>query len=168
MRLWSVFGGEIEFSMFYEMPWTETVADSLTDITQIRDELSSALQNSFSRSCHRGVTLVGPHRDDLLLKLDGRSVKDFASQGQSRTVVLSMKIGEICYIEERTQERPVLLLDDVSSELDSRRNEQLFQHISKLKAQTFITTTDRKHVHVGENRQDFSLVDGLLSACEKT
>ena len=89
----------------------------------------------------RQTTLLGPQRDDLLLFIDGKNAKQFASQGQMRTIALSLKLSELSFIEEETGEYPALLLDDVMSELDLSRREQLL-HLLDGKVQTFITTTD--------------------------
>ncbi len=88
----------------------------------------------------RGTTVVGPHRDDIDIILNGESTKVYGSQGQQRTAVLSMKLAEIDLMKEESGDFPVLLLDDVLSELDDRRKEYLLENISGL--QTFITCTD--------------------------
>lgn len=93
----------------------------------------------------RGSTGVGPHRDDLLLTVnDGINLRSFGSQGQQRTGVLALKLAELEFIKSETGEYPVLLLDDVMSELDMVRREQLLSFI-KDKIQTFITATDQSY-----------------------
>lgn len=91
----------------------------------------------------RGSTGVGPHRDDIILTVNGINLRTFGSQGQQRTGVLALKLAELEYIKSETGEYPVLLLDDVMSELDENRREQLLSFI-KDKVQTFITATDDK------------------------
>lgn len=86
-------------------------------------------------------TLFGVHRDDLIFYINGKNVYDFGSQGQQRTVALSMKLAEIDIIYEKTGEYPVLLLDDVLSELDDFRQTFLLKAVEN-KVQTFITTTN--------------------------
>ncbi|WP_159888117.1 DNA replication/repair protein RecF [Paenibacillus puerhi] len=88
----------------------------------------------------RGVTLVGPHRDDLRFYINGREAQTFGSQGQQRTTALSLKLAEIELIGEEVGEYPLLLLDDVLSELDQFRQTQLIETFQS-KVQTFITTT---------------------------
>lgn len=90
----------------------------------------------------RGSTGVGPHRDDLILKVNKINLRSFGSQGQQRTGVLALKLAELEFIKSETGEYPVLLLDDVMSELDVNRREQLLLFI-KERIQTFITATDR-------------------------
>ena len=88
----------------------------------------------------RGMTLAGPHRDDLAFFINGREVQTYGSQGQQRTTALSLKLAEIELIHEEIGEYPVLLLDDVLSELDPYRQTQLIETFQS-KVQTFITAT---------------------------
>ncbi|MGL5034234.1 MAG: DNA replication/repair protein RecF [Microcystaceae cyanobacterium] len=87
-----------------------------------------------------GISLVGPHRDDLSLIIDGTPAKSYASQGQQRTLVLALKLAELTLIEEIVGESPLLLLDDVLAELDLHRQHQLLEAIQD-RFQTLITTT---------------------------
>jgi DNA replication and repair protein RecF len=88
----------------------------------------------------RGITLFGPHRDDLLFFVNDRDVQTFGSQGQQRTTALSVKLAEIELIRSEINEYPILLLDDVLSELDDYRQSHLLNTIQG-KVQTFVTTT---------------------------
>jgi DNA replication and repair protein RecF len=88
----------------------------------------------------RRATLVGPHRDDLEILIDGRPARAFGSQGQQRTAALSLKLAEVEYLRGRLGENPVLLLDDVFSELDGLRKEALLKLLDE-KVQTFLTST---------------------------
>ena len=90
------------------------------------------------------VTSIGPHRDDIGFRLDGRNVTEFASRGEFRTVILALKLAEVDYFESKTGETPVLLLDDVFSELDESRRDLLSQIF--VSQQTIVTTTDLDHV----------------------
>ena len=87
-----------------------------------------------------GMTLVGPHRDDFQVKLKERNLHPFGSRGEQRTAVFSLKLGELEYIAKKTGQRPILLLDDIFSELDHQRRKHLFEVIPK--QQTIMTTTD--------------------------
>ena len=91
-----------------------------------------------------GVTSVGPHRDDLMLTLNRNQMKQFASQGQIRTAALSLKLSQMKILRDLSGEEPVLLLDDVMSELDRKRRACLIGEISSF--QTFITCADREDV----------------------
>lgn len=93
----------------------------------------------------KGVTVSGPHRDDLGLKIGKTDIRAFGSQGQQRTSALSLKLSEIEYMKNETGEYPVLLLDDVMSELDSGRRKYLLE-VVKGKVQTFVTSTSMKDI----------------------
>ncbi len=88
----------------------------------------------------KGITMVGPHRDDIVIKLGETDLKSYGSQGQHRTAALSMKLSEIEFMKIETGDYPILLLDDVMSELDSGRRKFLMESV-KGKIQTFITST---------------------------
>lgn len=99
-----------------------------------------ALEQSFYKDKMRGITLRGPHRDDLKLMIDGIDVRNYGSQGQQRTAALSLKLAEIEMIRKETGEMPVLILDDVLSELDQKRQDFLIHSLSEV--QLFLTVTD--------------------------
>lgn len=131
------------------------------DIDTLSDQLFKYYQTHLSKERERKVTLFGPHKDDLGIYLNGKPAQFFGSQGQQRTIVLSLKLAEIEILHELTGEYPVLLLDDVLSELDDQRKHLLMSHIEN-KVQTFLTTAslegldldvfkqaDILHVHQG-------------------
>lgn len=99
------------------------------------------LQRHLPRDIQRMATSVGPHRDDLTFTAGGGDLKRFGSQGQQRTAVLALKLSELEFVKSETGEYPVLLLDDVMSELDSSRRQALLQFVRN-RIQTFITTTE--------------------------
>jgi len=109
--------------------------------------LRAALARARSEELARGVTLVGPHRDDLELSVNGRLARTAASQGQQRSAVLATKIAEVRLLEARSERMPILLLDDVLSELDSRRRESLLGALSADRGgpQTLVTCSDDSH-----------------------
>ena len=90
----------------------------------------------------RGSTGRGPHLDDIILNVNGINLRSFGSQGQQRTGVLSLKLAELEFLRSETGEYPVLLLDDVMSELDASRRSQLMEFIRRERIQTMITATD--------------------------
>ncbi|MDQ4100184.1 MAG: DNA replication and repair protein RecF [Chloroflexota bacterium] len=90
----------------------------------------------------RGVTLLGPHRDDVGFEIDGRSLAQFGSRGQQRLGVVALKLGEAALIAEQTGDLPVLLLDDVLSELDEEHRQRLVQAVTTPGYQLLITSTD--------------------------
>jgi len=93
------------------------------------DDLSEAVHNSQREDLRRGVTTVGPHRDDIEVLLDGRDARSFASQGQQRTAVVSLKLAEAALMTSRTGEASPLLFDDVLSELDQQRRLALLERM---------------------------------------
>lgn len=94
------------------------------------ENLAEAVNNSLADDLRRGSTTVGPHHDDLLVLLDGQEARSYSSQGQQRTAVVSLKLAEAALIAARSGERPVLLLDDVLSELDSERRTALLDEVA--------------------------------------
>ena len=106
------------------------------------DLLGKALRERRDVDLARGFTTVGPQADDVSLTLDGKDARIFASQGQQRAVVLALKIGEIENLRSTLGRTPLLLLDDVSSELDPTRNAHLISYLSTFSGQAFVTTTD--------------------------
>ena len=130
----------------YEMAW----AGQDTAIEALEGALGERLAAERRRDVARGVTSSGPHRDDLALLVDGVVARTHASQGQHRTLVLALKIAEILHLEASLGYSPVLLLDDVSSELDRHRNAELMGFLDESGVQVFVTTTDRAHIrHAG-------------------
>jgi DNA replication and repair protein RecF len=133
------------------------------DISNIEHSMREKLNADRRKDLARGATSSGPHVDDLALVLDGKSARLYASQGQLRALVLALKIAEIEFLREKLGDSPVLLLDDVSSELDPKRNAQLFDFLKSVPCQAFITTTHRAHVLLAEERLDFHIVAGTVS-----
>jgi DNA replication and repair protein RecF len=105
------------------------------------ENLLEAVQKSLVSDLQRGTTTVGPHRDDLIVSLGGRDARSYASQGQQRTAVVSLKLAESSVICARTGEPAVLLLDDVLSELDSERRRALLAHVSGV-GQVIVTSAE--------------------------
>jgi DNA replication and repair protein RecF len=104
-------------------------------------DLAEAVHNSLAEDLRRGSTTVGPHHDDLRLLLDGQEARAYSSQGQQRTAVVSLKLAEAALMARRTGERPVLLLDDVLSELDAERRAALLRQVAG-EGQVIITSVE--------------------------
>ncbi len=105
-----------------------------------KEEFAEKLRCSFEREVEIGFTLYGPHKDDLEINVAGKDIKTYGSQGQHRSAVLALKFAQADYIYELTGEYPVLLLDDIMSELDSYRRAYLAEKIKD--KQVIITCTD--------------------------
>lgn len=118
------------------------------DYATIRDWFRERLGSRQAEEFRRGVTLVGPHRDDIQLALDGVDLATFGSRGQQRLAILSLKLAEADLMLEVGGEVPVLLLDDVLSELDPERGQLLIQTIASFGAQAIVTATDRTWLDV--------------------
>ena len=129
-----------------------------------RDLLRDRLAQRRDDDLRRGFTSLGPHQDDLDIRLDHRSARNTASQGEARTLVLSLKLAEVQHVHERRSEPPVLLLDDIGSELDDRRREILFSTLAPLGCQTFLTTVSRDLVPHADERVYFTIESGVLAA----
>lgn len=112
-----------------------------------------------------GTTSAGPHRDDLTLCLDGRQLKSFGSQGQQKSFVLALKMAEMDNLQSIFNEPPLLLLDDMSSELDACRNRNLMDFLTSRDIQVFITTTEQSPALLGAaaNCAVFRVEDGNLT-----
>lgn len=117
---------------------------SVKEDDQIEEVLCRLFRENREDDIRMGFTSVGPHRDDLGLTLNKNQMKQFASQGQIRTAALSMKLSQMKILRDLSGDEPILLLDDVMSELDRKRRACLIGEISNF--QTFITCADRNDV----------------------
>ena len=141
---------------------TATVRYSSKLVGAAATAIEAQLRESRARDLASQSTQLGPHRDDVVLELDGREAGSFASQGQLRAIMLAWKTAELTVLGRVHRDLPILLLDDVSSELDPSRNEYLFEHLASLAGQCFITTTHAGHVLLHRERADYRIEDGLI------
>lgn len=109
-------------------------------LEQYSSDLLYKLENNLEKDIQRGFTSYGPHRDDMVISFNGRRLQETASRGETRTMLLVLKTIELQIIEEHSGKKPILLLDDVFSELDGARRHALTDALKD--QQTFITTTD--------------------------
>ncbi len=128
--------------------------------------LGELLAHRLERDREKGYTSAGPHMDELVLALSGRGVRTFGSQGQQRALVLALKIAEIENLRAEQGRPPLLLLDDVSSELDPAKNRYLLAYLSTLPAQAFLTSTDRRLLApaAGPETAFYGVENGVVSA----
>lgn len=144
--------GDIDFSQD-NIPAVENIAKSFEENLKLRQP----------EEIIRGQSLVGPHRDDVSFFINDIEAKRFASQGQQRTIVLSLKLAELELVKEKISDTPVLLLDDVLAELDDLRQNYLLNAIGD-NTQTIITSVDT--LHFGEDYLDgveiFKIVEGKV------
>ncbi len=118
---------------------------------EIREGLYRALAESAGTERERCTTMVGPHRDDLGFQLNGKPIRVHGSQGQQKSFVLALKMAEIEYLTMTNGTLPVLLLDDMTAELDSSRISHLLDFLVQKQMQVFITTTDPATVPLPEH-----------------
>jgi DNA replication and repair protein RecF len=140
---------------------SKSLADEVSQ-EEVAEGLAWELIRRTQDEYQRRVTLVGPHRDDVTFSIEGANARAFASQGQQRTIALAWKLAEVSVVRTVLSRTPVLLLDDVMSELDEDRRAALTGLIQQ-DIQTFVTTTNTTYfdpdllqeamvVHVGEQR----------------
>lgn len=109
-------------------------------LANLVDHLAAALERLATREKRLGLTLAGPHRDDLEFQVDRRPLRSFGSQGQQRSFLLAFKAAQVMDLEDQFRDPPVLLLDDIASELDSRRQAGFFNFLLNRKGQVFLTS----------------------------
>ena len=114
--------------------------ESFEDESQISEKFIKSLSSRRELDIARGTTTVGPHRDDITLSVNDLSAREFASQGQQRSIAIALKLAEIDLMEDSAGESPVVLLDDVMAELDDARRARVLE-VTMNRCQTFITTT---------------------------
>lgn len=112
---------------------------------EIEKALTEALKNARPADKRRYITGVGPHRDDLQIVIRDKEARSYASQGQQRTAVLALKLAEVARMQARSGHRPVLMLDDVLSELDLKRQQALTEHVE---GQVLLTTATKPPEHL--------------------
>lgn len=110
--------------------------------SDIQEVFKNSLESVVHSDIRYGSTSLGPHRDDLIFSIACLDVKKFCSQGQQRTSILSLKLADMEFMIRKLNEYPLILLDDVTSELDENRSLFLFQLLGKIPVQTFVTATD--------------------------
>lgn len=123
-----------------------TVVEAVVPGADVEQQMVAKLRERHGEERRKGVTLVGPHRDDLSFLLNGISVHEFASQGQHKSFLVALKVAEFHYLRDRRGEAPMLLLDDVFSELDERRGGNILRLVTSL-GQAIITATDERVFH---------------------
>lgn len=137
-----------------------------TDVSTLHDSFVKQLSSNQQKDFFKRTTSIGPHRDDVAFFINGIST-DFCSQGQHRSLVLSLKMAEIELFKQQTGDYPILLLDDVMSELDNNRQLKLLEGI-KEHVQTFITTTSLDHLkNLPNDLKIFHINKGTLDSSVK-
>jgi len=123
------------------------------------------LKQTRQKEIQRGTSLTGPHRDDFVFNINGQELRKFGSRGQHKTVLLSLAIAQFDLIKEKTQEVPVILIDDLYSEIDSEREVKIIESLNKM-GQVFITTTQSHNkMNIKSNSDSYYLIeDGKINS----
>ena len=116
------------------------------DSTKIKETLTKKYKSNLQKEKILGLTLFGPHKDDISFKLDNNDIKYYGSQGQQRSCILSLKLAEIDVFKQKTGEDPLVLLDDIFSELDDTKKNNIIKYINN-DIQIVITTTDLNQIN---------------------
>ena len=147
-------------SIYYE-PNIELSTFTSEEITK---KMQFKLSANFDRELSQGTTLYGPHRDDFSFYLDDENMRFYASQGQQRLAIICFKLAEIEIFKEDTDTMPILLLDDIFSEIDRKKKNKLLKYIEN-DIQTIITTTDLKDIQksVLQNAKIFDVRGGFVT-----
>jgi DNA replication and repair protein RecF len=134
-------------------------------LTEGATHLREGLIRTAGEERRTGATAVGPHRDDVEFLLNGKALKQYASQGQQRSFILALKMAEIEYLRRKFASPPILLLDDMTSELDQERNRNLMAFLKEQQMQVFITTTSLQGISIDgiDNYTTFLVSDGEVS-----
>lgn len=125
---------------------------------------ADALSKGLDEDCRAGMTGVGVQRDDLEVEIDGKSVKTYGSQGQKRSAALALKLAEASLLSAVTGENPVILLDDVMSELDAHRQDYILNHVRN--DQVFLTCCDRSNTLRLKEGKIFRVEGGVIGTWE--
>jgi DNA replication and repair protein RecF len=129
--------GDVEEPALGYQPHGETIPSGIDEWS---DFLRAEIRSREMEERRMGTTLVGPHRDEFPMTINNRDLRSYASQGQHKTFLVALKVGEFFYLQERCHETPIVLLDDVFSELDDERSGRLLDFLGTL-SQIFITST---------------------------
>ena len=150
--------GREKFTFYYDFS-KENISEA-----EIKEKLISDIEKSHDADLKRLYTNAGPHTHDLVLNLNGRDARTFGSQGQQRSCALAMKLGEASIIEKITGETPVVLLDDVMSELDEGRQTFILNYLDNW--QVFITCCDPSTLLRSKKGKAFEVIDGNIKEME--
>ena len=148
----SLTGGREELNLRY--------VSQVADAQNVYEALLERLARARSEDLRRMTTTVGVHRDDIAITIDGREARTFASQGQQRSAVLSLKLAQLEWAGQESGEAPILMLDDVMSELDPRRRRQLLGRLKGI--QTIVTCTDMSDLAEAEIGAAWRIQNGTI------
>jgi DNA replication and repair protein RecF len=160
--LWDLTGGSERFEVRYQprVPWEE-------DERLLKEKIFLGLKESRAEEIARGSTLMGPHRDDLGLWVNEKSLRNFGSQGQQRTGALALKLAQLSLLAQGCHTEPLVLFDDVMAELDGKRREFFLNRLQQ-GGQAFLTGTSMDDFEAAsQNARIFSVESGQLTLEQK-
>jgi len=137
-------GGEIGFAYVPKLPLhlLHLIGDAKQDRDAVASHFKPTIEQARGEEFRRGMTVVGPHRDDFMFLVGQRELAAYGSRGQQRLGVVAYRLAEIDVIDQQSGERPILLLDDVLSELDSVHRDRLLAAVAECDCQLLVTSTD--------------------------
>jgi DNA replication and repair protein RecF len=141
--------------------YTDDLKSASETVPFIKEKLSEDIKASIDSDISTGHTCVGPHHDDILIEIGGRSARLYGSQGQQRSAVLSLKLAEARVLKDSVGEPPILLLDDVMSELDVGRQKYILNNIGD--CQVFITCCEPTGLNTLEGGKIFKVDSGTIT-----
>ncbi|MGD1044047.1 MAG: DNA replication/repair protein RecF [Bacteroidota bacterium] len=152
-----------------EITYLPSFECAASDRETIETIFRQALQDHYQEECRIGYSLVGPHRDEFIIQINKLDARNYASQGQHKTLLVALKLAEFFYLKERCSETPILLFDDILSEIDERRSQRLLETIAEL-GQVFVTSTDERALNwmpvVSSNPRKFFIKQGKVDRVE--
>ncbi|HNB10709.1 MAG TPA: DNA replication and repair protein RecF, partial [bacterium] len=138
--------------------------ETLPDDQSIAEAMAKTIAENRDREMMRQTSLIGPHKDELLLLLNDKAIREFGSQGQLKTMALALKLAEFLHMAERRELQPLLLLDDVFSELDWTRRHNLIRYLENA-GQVFLTSADtERDFETKRPIRHFKVINGSVSA----
>ncbi len=147
-----------DFQVTYQ-PFGDDEQTPMETEAEALEIFSKKLRDSMRRDLASGSTQVGPHKDEILLTLNGNKAKFYGSQGEKRTCALALRLGELSLFRAKFQKPPMLLFDDVSSELDQARRHSLVELLRKENTQVLITATELPSTLLGDIGKSFEHLD---------
>jgi DNA replication and repair protein RecF len=148
----------------YSSQWLTKETLATNDEKNIYEEMRAGLEKEISGDIRRGSTLIGPHRDELRILIDGYDIRWFGSRGQKRTALMAMKLAELEVFHAARNDYPVLILDDMSSEFDQLRQGSLIQVLPE-NMQILISHTEEFQDHFDQPVQYFKVTGGGVTEC---
>ncbi len=154
---------EEKLSVDYESSIMENIPYKIEDVELMYETYMNRLRETAERELRMKYTVAGVHRDDILFMINKMPSKDFASQGQIRSIAIALKLAEAKMIYEKSNDYPIMILDDILSELDSYRRGFIINHIDKL--QTFITSCNISDIEDVSDGRMWKVKNGKFEVC---